>query len=56
MQSNEEIQGNLAPFSRERNLESGIMNENARSAFEEGRSSGGMDLVSLRHMRKLQKS
>jgi hypothetical protein len=37
MQSNEEIQGNLAPFSRESNSESCTIDENARSAFQEGR-------------------
>jgi hypothetical protein len=37
VQSNEEIQGNLAPFSRESNSESCTMDENARSAFQEGR-------------------
>jgi hypothetical protein len=37
MQSNEEIQGNLAPVSRESNSESCTMYENARSAFQEGR-------------------
>jgi hypothetical protein len=36
MQSNEEIQGNLALFSRESNSDC-TMDENARSAFQEGR-------------------